>query len=781
MQPNSLRVVELTRSVAGAVCGRLFVGLGHDVTLCEPEAGHALRSREHTFTATAAGKRSVMCDPAIYGALWNSLLAEADVLIIDVTASEAVQLGIDSSSFAERFPRLITVSLTPFGLESTHAHTPADSFLAEAYGGLVHMVGEPDLPPLSLGGQQAAHAAAFVGLLGASLALRRRQQTGAGEHVDVVLSDVAAYMDWKSDVAYALTHVAPHRTGASRGLWRVVEARDGWVGVIFLAHQWRKFVELIGDSRLDDPSLLDPRVRQERIGELWPVVEEAIRRRDAHEVYVSAQDLGLPFGYAATATDLLESEQLRLRGFVVDSEERRRDAPVLAFPLPEKRVKTVERAPEPGQHDGIASSSTAVSQVSAANDLQYSGDGPLAGVVVVDFGTITAGAATTRILADYGATVIKIESNGRPDGFRQWVMPGSGAAASETSPMFESNNVGKLGLCVDLKTEDGRNAVRELIRHADVLVENFRAGVTTRLGIDPHTVHALNPDLIYLSLSSQGSAGPEAEYGSYGSTLDLLSGLGGVTGYVGGGPIWSSGEVNYPDQIVALAGAAFVTHAVANGCVGTHLDVSQRELVAWTLADQLADHVWDGVPMEPTGNRRPYSTPHDVYPSSDRGWVAIACSTSDHRRALATVISGLPSDQNAQWWRENQDDVDITIARWTASKVRDDAVAALRAANVPAVPVCTAVDRAAQEHYRKRRVSLSDNEGGWLKGFPLVLRSYAPPQPRPAPALTDDIADSRSPQFDLIFTLIRDRDVRSPSAEAAKSNNGIHRRGEAHA
>ncbi|MEV0341396.1 CoA transferase [Nocardia sp. NPDC050713] len=771
--PEVLRVIELTRSVAGAACGRLFAGLGHEVTLCEPAAGHPLRAREFTFTATAAGKRSVVCDPALAPADWEALLTSADVLLIDLSPSRARELGLDPECLARRFPRLVTVSLTAFGLEGEFAETAGDSLLAEAYGGLAQMVGEPDRSPLTLGGEQAAYAAAFVGLFGASLALHRRTRTGTGDHVEVALSDVAAYMDWKSDVTYELGAAVPCRTGASRGSWRIVEAKDGWVGVIFLDHQWPAVVELIDDDRLADPEFLDASVRLERAEELWPVIADAIRRRHAAEVYASAQRLGLPFGYAATAADLLAADQLAKRGFVIPPDRRRRDAPVVSFLLPDARTVEAERAPALGEDAIVRRAAVAGVTPAAEVGVGRLGDAPLAGMLVLDFGTITAGAATSRLLADYGATVIKIESNARPDRFRQWAMPGADAGVIPTvSPMFASNNVGKIGLCVDLKSEGGRRIVHDLIRRADVLVENFRAGVTHRMGIDPDTTRELNPDLIYLSLSSQGSVGPESRYSSYGSTLDLLSGLAAVTGYRGEAPIWSSGDVNFPDQIVALAGAALVAHAVATRRAGTWLDVSQRELVAWTLADQLAAFVWEGRPMHPTGNRRPGATPHDVYPTAETAWIALSCTADVHRRALGTLVPGLPVAEDEQWWWDNQDDVDARINEWASTRTRDQAVAELRAAGVPAVPVCTAADRAVQSRYRERRLALRGADGGWLKGFPMILRGFAPADPGPAPGLGEDVADPRSHEYITFLTnLLPELDGETPGLSSMRSDS----------
>ncbi|WP_217574360.1 CoA transferase [Streptomyces sp. GbtcB7] len=746
---QKLQVVEFTDSVAGAACGRLFAALGHDVILCEPPTGNPLRAREHTFVALNAGKHSAVVRPSEGRDSWEALLSTADVLVVDLTPAAAASAGLTPDRLRYRFPHLVTVSLTAFGLSGEYSETVGDSLLAESYGGLATMVGEPDQRPLGLGGEQSAHSAAFLGFYGAMLALRGRDRAGHGEFVEVALSDVAAYMDWKSDVTFDLGGALPIRGGSSRGGWRVVQAKDGWVGVIFLAHQWPALVELIGDPRLAAPGLDDAAERAERMEEWWPLVAEAVAVREAGEVYTSAQRLGLPFGYAADAADLLTCEQLLTRGFVLPPDRRRRDVPVVGLPVTVPGMRSADApAPALGEDGGALAArlrTASRGEPTSSGTEQEAGHGslgPLDGLVVLDFGTITAGAATSRLLADYGATVVKIESQGRPDPFRAWVMPGGGSAASggsgsSTSPMFASNNAGKHGLCLDLKTERGREIAHRLIRRADVLVENFRVGVTTRMGIDYATAHRLNPDLVYLSLSSQGATGPESSYSSYGSTLDLLSGLAAVTGYPGQRPMWSGGDVNYPDQVVSLVGAALVAHSVVTGQRGVHLDVSQREVVAWTLADQLAEHAWTGRVAGPDGNRRPGSTPHDTYPTAEPdGWLAISCTTDAHRRALAGLIAGLRVDERERWWWDNQDPVDMFIADWTAARPRDEAVAELRSAGVPAVPVSTAVDRAREQRYQERRTALRDPE--WLKGFPMILHGFTPPVPTPAPLLGEN-------------------------------------------
>ncbi|WP_033288108.1 CaiB/BaiF CoA-transferase family protein [Amycolatopsis jejuensis] len=718
MSGRLLRVVELADGIAGRVCGRLFAGFGHHVTRCEPPGGDPLRTQRpvdatgvsYTFATLNAGKHGEPVDRL------DDLLACADVLITDFGPARAVESGLS----LDRFPHLVVVSITPYGADDSRSDTYGDSLLAECHGGLAVMVGEPTRPPLSLGGEQTAHAAAFAAFYGAMLALRRP----GGDVVDVALCDVAAYIDWKSDVFYAETGQISARIGTNSGRWRLVRAADGWVGFIYQPEQWDAVVQLVGDPVLADPRLSTDQARSQLVDTWWPAVERWAARNGKREIYRRAQELGLPFGYSADISDLVTDPQYRARGFVADHL-----APVAG--LPWNSEPTAEVVPAPRQHR-------------PAPD----GSAPLSGVVVLDLGTITAGAATGRLLADYGATVIKIESMTRPDAFRVWPVPNAGdAEAMEESPLFESNNSGKLGITLDLKTEAGKAELRRLVARSDVLIENFTVGVTQRLGIDYPTLAEINPRLIYLSLSSQGQSGPESGTRSYGSTLDLMSGLASVTGYPGDRPMWSSADINYPDQVVSLFGAAVVAYCVTQELRGTYLDVSQRELVSWTLADRIAEYVDAGTIPEPTGNRRPGSTPHEVYPCAGPDqWVAIVCRTDAQRAALAALVGSVElADRPPEWWEEHHEEVDGIIAGWTRSQSVEECLRELTQGAIPVAPVRTARERAEDPHFRRRRVFL--DEPRRQKGFPFRLHGYEPPQPQPAPRIGQHDADLRTGQW----------------------------------
>ncbi|MGD9961390.1 CoA transferase [Nocardioides sp.] len=742
--PGRLRVVEIAGGVAGAACGRLFAGLGHEVVRLEPAGGDPL-SRQGplneagmslAFVALQADKQRHDLTGSQQDV--EALLDGADVVVVDNSLG-GVGIDLDLEGLRRGRRELVVVWISGFGLGEAYGDLPCDSFLAESYGGLATMIGDPSARPLSLGGEQTAHCSGIAGFLGAMVSLGRVDQGHGGDVVDVSMSDVAAYMDWKSDVGYAQTGVAPRRSGPEPGDWRLVRARDGWVGCIFQQEHWENVVALVGAPELADPDLSDPFVRAARADDWWPVIERWASELAAKEIYDAAQQLGLPFGWVCRTSDLVADEQLRSRGFLADPTSFTGDTPAVHGPV---------RAADLTWQSGVVGDLRPLTRPPArdigrtrrgsGSAVSSSGATPLADVVVLDFGTITAGAAVTRLLADYGATVIKVESPTRPDSFRRWKTPVASFDSSmpgPTSPFFASNNAGKLSLALDLKTDEGKRVIHELARRCHVVVENYRVGVTGRLGIDASTLGSINPELVYLSLSSQGQTGPDSAHSSYGSTLDLLSGLTGVTGYGPEQPRWSSSDVNYPDQLVAFFGAALVAYCLQFR-KGAYLDVSQREVVSWTLAGDVADFMLNGEVSQPRGNDRPGRTPHDAYPCSDEDtWIAIACWSDDQRHSLARLIGARSLvDRDEAWWRANSAEVDAQISGWTSARARDDAVAALRVAGVPAVPVLDAADRATMARFLERGVSTFDARGP-LKGTPLRLLGYEPARSSEAPEL----------------------------------------------
>ncbi|MBY0334895.1 MAG: CoA transferase [Acetobacteraceae bacterium] len=234
------------------------------------------------------------------------------------------------------------------------------------------------------------------------------------------------------------------------------------------------------------------------------------------------------------------------------------------------------------------------------------GDLPLAGVRVVDLGWITAGAASSTLLLDMGADVVKVEGPGAPDSFRNWDGAEPGTDWWNRSPFFNFTNRGKRALCIDLKDPRGREAVLRLLDGADVLVENFRRGVMASFGLAPAMLRERFPRLVIASISSQGETGPDRDMVSFGSTLEATAGLAALTG-AGEAPVITGRDVNYPDQVVCLFAAGAIIAALLERDrtgQGAHLDLSQRELTSFLLGEEIIAAA-AGAPSPRRGNRDP--------------------------------------------------------------------------------------------------------------------------------------------------------------------------------
>jgi crotonobetainyl-CoA:carnitine CoA-transferase CaiB-like acyl-CoA transferase len=245
---------------------------------------------------------------------------------------------------------------------------------------------------------------------------------------------------------------------------------------------------------------------------------------------------------------------------------------------------------------------------------------PLAGVKVVDLGWITAGAASSTMLLDLGADVIKVEGPGAPDPFRNWDGADPNTDWWNHSPFFNFTNRGKRALCVDLKDPRGREAVLRLLEGADVLVENFRRGVMASFGLSPAMLRERFPRLVIASISSQGETGPDRDMVSFGSTLEATAGLAALTG-AGDAPVITGRDVNYPDQVVCLFAAGAIVAALLERDrtgQGAHLDLSQRELTSFLLGEELIAAA-AGAPSPRRGNADPAEPAERLEPDGD-GW-----------------------------------------------------------------------------------------------------------------------------------------------------------------
>ena len=343
---------------------------------------------------------------------------------------------------------------------------------------------------------------------------------------------------------------------------------------------------------------------------------------------------------------------------------------------------------------------------------------PLKGIRVLDLGIITAGAATSALLADLGADVIKIEAPNYIDPFRVWVDFDKSGDWWNRSPYFNFTNRNKRSLCLDLKQQAGRDIFFRLVTVSDVLVENFRRGVMDRLGLSVEALHKANPRLVIAAISSQGETGPERDVSSFGSTLEATSGMAYLTGSPDGPPVLTGRDLNYPDQVVALfAAGAILTALLARRKTGSgaHLDVSQRELTSFLLGEKFLS---DGSVPDREGNADLCMPCQTVARSADGTWIALTdtdgdAGAHDSNASLRELIAELPADASLAHLKAN---------RFAQSAVLDGQ--AIRQAS----------------WFPRSNAFASCPDGQLTKGFPFQFRETAMHVSRPTATLGQDTA-----------------------------------------
>jgi crotonobetainyl-CoA:carnitine CoA-transferase CaiB-like acyl-CoA transferase len=324
---------------------------------------------------------------------------------------------------------------------------------------------------------------------------------------------------------------------------------------------------------------------------------------------------------------------------------------------------------------------------------------PLDGLKVLDLAWVVAGPLVGRTLADFGATVVRVESRQRLDTARVLGPFRNGETDPQGSVAYDNCNAGKFGLTLDLRREDARAVVRDLVAWADVVIESFVPGQMAKFQLDYPRLKAINPSLIMVSSSLMGQTGPNAELTGFGNIGAAMSGLQRIVGERGEMPIGPFGP--YTDYVAPrfalLALLAAVDRRRRTG-EGGHLDISQVEATVGLIAPQIVDYEANGRTAEAKGNRDDHFSPNGVFRTrgEDR-WVAITARDDAEWRRLAGLIGapGLADDPRFATLaarKTNEDALEAAIAAWTAGRDAYEVERLLQAEGVPAHVVAESAD-----------------------------------------------------------------------------------------
>lgn len=383
--------------------------------------------------------------------------------------------------------------------------------------------------------------------------------------------------------------------------------------------------------------------------------------------------------------------------------------------------------------------------------------GPLAHIRVLDLSRVLAGPWAGQTLADLGADVVKIERPGCGDDTRHWGPPYLKAAdgtPSGEAAYFLSANRGKRSVCVDFTRPEGQAIVRALAAQSDVLLENFKVGGLAQYGLDAASLRALNPRLVYCSVTGFGQDGPYRDLPGYDFMIQGMGGLMSLTGQPdatpGGGPVKVG--VALADVLTGLYASIGVLAALAHrerSGEGQHVDLALLDVQVATLANQAMNFLTTGEAPQRLGNAHPNIVPYQTFATAD-GHLILAVGNDAQFARCCTVLGCAPLAADARFATNrarvaHRSELVAQLAERFVTRPRDAWLAALANANVPCGPINTLdqVFADAQVRHRQMRVELPHALAGTvaLVGSPLKLSATPVEYRRPPPLLGEHTAE----------------------------------------
>lgn len=759
-----VRVVEVGAGVSAPWCARVLAALGAEVVKVEPPAGDPVRGwgpppgepapgeLGALFAWLNAGKRSLRLtgDTGADAPTVARLVASADVVVTNLSMADWRAWGLTSACLDDAGPGLVVLDVSPFGRSGPWADAPGTGITVGAAGGMNVILGEPDRVPLSFPFELPAMQAGWHGAAAVLTALLARRRSGRGQRVDVAEADVMAFLAGGMSLFILGNDGKWERRGFERhgGIYPsgFYPCKDGFV---FLATQsrtqWTAFLRLMGDPEwaAADPALRDGvAIGWQRADEVdlhfIPWLAEHTR---AELMAFAAREPDLVLGPINDVADVLAAPHLEARGFWddVDVGPRTLRMPGFGYTMSATpwRSGPAPRLEEPGARAFV--SAPAGTTVPPAGAPPFGNPRrPLAGYRAIEFGFNWAGPLVGQMLADMGVEVIKVETPDRADFMRHW---------SHARAFFHNANRGKLSVSINVKTPEGRALVHRLVQTADIVYDNFSAGVLTRHGLGYEALRAVKPDLIVMAMAMAGQTGPLRHLRGFATMATGFAGLEAAIGYPETGatglPVIGIGDANAAIQgVVALLAA--LCHRERTG-EGQFIDLSQVEAAVALMAEPLAAHQLTGASRGPAANAHDRYAPHGVYPAAGtERWIALAITTDAEWAALVRVL-GEPA-----WARDEalggaavrlarRSDLDARLAAWTATCDRDTLVERLRAAGLAAAPVLGIDEMGAWPHFRARGLDamVPSFEGGLGRIYATPWHLAATPGgiDRPSPRL----------------------------------------------
>ena len=557
---DDIRVIDLSSGRQGGITTMVLADFGAEVIKVEQPGGDPARETEYSWPMWLRGKRSVTLDlHTEWGrAQLHDLVRGADVVVASYKPGEGEPLGADYATLAKVNPAAVYCSITPWGLKGPYANYPGtdEALVAAKSGRFWAFQNTTKRPGPSFAAVQVgSHGASQAAVAGILAALHARKRTGQGQLVESsILQGLIPFEN--TLVREQMERRYPAKMATERGPQNTPTAMSslGYQPIMTKDGRWLQFANLlehlfqasIVSLGLTEQVLLDPRyegapnrLTEEAREEVRNMMLQRALEKTADEwMEIFHDNDNVAVDYVQTAQDALYHRDLVANGEVVEHQHPTLGTVRMAGPIAKLRETPGEAggpAPLPGQDtDAVLAAPKRTVNVSGTPDSKA----PLDGITILEFATIIATPLACTMLGDLGARVIKVEPIGGD--------PGRGLARAAGIGSYigaSRNNATKESICVDLKSEHGQAIVRELIKQADFIINNYRPGVAERLGIGYQQAKEIKPDIIWMNLSGYGPDGPG----------NLHPGAHPIPGAVNGGALMQAG-VEWPGDTSDIDG-----------------------------------------------------------------------------------------------------------------------------------------------------------------------------------------------------------------------------------
>ena len=693
----------------GELSTRLLGDLGADVIRVEPIGGSRSRLAAPVRRGISlgwvfrnGGKRVLELESTPPGrSEIDRLLTDADVL---------ATCGPVDDDLLDRFPQLVVVVITPFGLTGPYARWQATDAVIAATAGQAFKAGASDREPLPPPGRFCDHIASATAAFAMLCALRHRNANGVRSVLDFSVNEAVAQMsDWSlpNGVARQNAGLPLEARHGSGPVYPVFRCRDGHVRLVILSpRQWHAMRAWLGEPDYLQDLELDGFVARFQLADavLNPLYRAFFADRDMDAVCREAQRRGIVCTPVYSAAGTLACEHLRARHSFVTTELAPGITPALHtgfFELQGRRAgpRWTQAGPLPHQSQPGAARSASTASAKSPTPPEPT-PAALGGLRVLDFGHGAVGVEIGRMFAEFGADVIKIESRAYPDFIRL-------QTAQENTPSFTSSNRSKRSLGVNAKSGRGRDLLLQLASQSDLVIENNAAGVMDSLGLGFEHFGAVNPEMVMVSSQLMGTTGPWAQWRGYGPSTLAPSGVLSLWDYADTADPTGGGTI-FPDQFVGRLGAVAALAALigreGGTTSGTHIEMAQIECAVGAIGDLLAAESVAPGSVHPIGGAHESKSPWGVYPASgDDQWAVINCRDERDWSGLVQASGGVLDT----WSYEtalgvSSAAVDRQLAIWTSGLDKHEIALRCQHEGVPAGPVLSGTELATDPHLLAR-------------------------------------------------------------------------------